>query len=116
MAVDVDRLLAEALAKHGIRLDPQDPAVVLVTLNRLVLQDAAETVSADIRQAARDFEAAADRIQARFGAAVANRLNAGHGSGRQNVRFGVRLWLALGLCSGAGLFSIGLAVGRWVLR
>ena len=42
MAVDVERLLAEALTKHGIRLDPNDPAVVLVTLNRLVLEDAAK--------------------------------------------------------------------------
>ena len=40
MAIDVERLLAEALTKHGIRLDPHDPAIVLVTLNRLVLEDA----------------------------------------------------------------------------
>jgi hypothetical protein len=35
MAIDVERLLAEALSKHGIRLDPHDPAIVLVTLNRM---------------------------------------------------------------------------------
>ena len=48
MAIDVERLLAEALTKHGIRLDPHDPAIVLVTLNRLVLEDAAEFQRHDI--------------------------------------------------------------------
>src|SRR6266496_58885 len=53
MAIDVERLSAEALTKHGIRLDPHDPAVVLVTLNRLVLEDTVECVAADIRKALR---------------------------------------------------------------
>ena len=51
MAINVERLLTEALTKHGIRLDPQDPAIVLVTLNRLVLEEAAKSVVDDIRKA-----------------------------------------------------------------
>jgi len=47
MAIDVERLLAEALTKHGIRLDPHDPAIVLVTLNRLVLEDAVDLAGFD---------------------------------------------------------------------
>ena len=58
MAIDVERLLAEALTKHGIRLDPHDPAIVLVTLNRLVLEDAVKCVTADIRKATREYEEA----------------------------------------------------------
>ena len=47
MAIDTEMLLTEALKKHGIRLDPDDPAVVLVTLNRLVLEDVAKSIAAD---------------------------------------------------------------------
>jgi hypothetical protein len=116
MAVDVDRMLQEALAKHGIRLDPQDPAVVLVTLNRLVLEDAARDVTADIRTATKQFEEAADRVQARLGAAVAARLKKADSGAVAPLGLKPRTWLAVGLCSGAGLFSVGVAVGRWLLR
>src|SRR5215510_6613620 len=65
MAIDTERLLTEALRKHGIRLDPDDPAVVLVTLNRLVLEDVARSIATDIGNATREFEAAAGRLQGR---------------------------------------------------
>ncbi len=116
MAVDVERLLAEALTKHGIRLDPNDPAVVLVTLNRLVLEDAAKSVVAEMRLATTEFEQAAGRVQSRFGAAVANRLKSGASSAVSPSAWSPRAWFALGLVSGFGLFSIGVAVGKWVLR
>ena len=115
MAIDVERLLAEALTKHGIRLDPHDPAIVLVTLNRLVLEEAVECVAADIRKATREYEEAANRVQGRLGAAIATRLKAGAGGtpAAQSGRWAV---LALGLAAGVGLFLTGIAVGRWVLR
>jgi hypothetical protein len=116
MAIDVERLLAEALTKHGIRLDPHDPAIVLVTLNRLVLEDAVECVAADIREATRQYEEAANRVQSRLGAAIATRLKAGAGIGAFPATWGRWACLALGLASGVGLFLTGIAVDRWVLR
>ena len=116
MAIDVERLLAEALTKHGIRLDPHDPAIVLVTLNRLMLEDAVECVAADIRKATREYEEAANRVQSRLGAAIATRLKAGAGVGGSAATWGRWACLALGLASGVGLFLIGMAVERWVLR
>jgi len=116
MTIDVERLLAEALAKHGIRLDPQDPAVVLVTLNRLVLEDAAKGVVADIRTATREFEEAADRVQSRFGAAIATRLKAGSRSDAFLADWSRRACLALGFGSATGVFLSGLVVGMWLLR
>ena len=116
MAIDVERLLAEALTKHGIRLDPHDPAIVLVTLNRPVLEDVVKCVAADIRKATREYEEAANRVQARLGAAIATRLKAGGGLGASPAIWGRWACLALGLASGVGLFLIGIAVGRWVLR
>ena len=116
MAIDVERLLAEALTKHGIRLDPHDPAIVLVTLNRLVLEDAAECFAADIRKATREYEEAANRVQSRLGVAIATRLKAGAGVGASPAMLGRSVCLALCLAAGAGLFLSGIAVGRWVLR
>jgi hypothetical protein len=114
MAIDVERLLAEALTKHGIRLDPHDPAIVLVTLNRLVLEDAVECVAADIRKATREYEEAANRVQSRLGAAIATRLKAG--AGALPAIWGRWACLALSLAAGVALFLTGIAVGRWVLR
>ena len=116
MAIDVERLLAEALTKHGIRLDPHDPAIVLVTLNRLVLEDAVECVAADIRKATREYEEAANRVQSRLGAAIATRLKAGAGVGVSPAIWGRWACLALSLAAGLALFLTGIAVGRWVLR
>ena len=92
MAIDVERLLAEALTKHGIRLDPHDPAIVLVTLNRLVLEDAVECVAADIRKATREYEEAANRVQGRLGAAIATRLKAGAGGAPPALGIDGRFW------------------------
>src|SRR5215813_13591807 len=114
MAIDVERLLAEALSKHGIRLDPHDPAIVLVTLNRLVLEDAVECFAADIRKATREYEEAANRVQSRLGAAIAMRLKAGAGVISFPAVWG--RWAYLALASGVGLFLTGIAIGRWVLR
>ena len=114
--IDVDRLLAEALAEHGIRLDPHDPAVVLVTLNRLVLEDAAKGFVADIRKATAEFEEAADRVQSRFGTALATRLKAGSSSDALLANWSRRACVALGFGSATGVFLSGLAVGRWLLR
>ena len=115
MAIDTDRLLTEALKKHGIRLDPDDPAVVLVTLNRLVLEDVAESVAADIRTVTKEFEAAAGRLQGKVGSAVGAAVKA---STRSTTVPAWNRWayLAIGLGSGGGLFVAGIAVGKWVLR
>src|SRR5436309_15064160 len=100
MPIDAERLLSEALTKHGIRLDPHDPAIVLVTLNRLVLEDAVACVATDIRKATREYEEAANRVQSRLGAAIATRLKAGADLGASR---------AIG-CRCAGL-ELGLAAG-----
>lgn len=116
MAIEVERLLAEALTKHGIRLDPNDPAVVLVTLNRLVLEDAVKSVAADVRQATRDFEDAASRVQGLVGTAIAARLKVSASSAPFPATWSRWVCVYVALGAGVGLFLIGVAVGRWILR
>jgi hypothetical protein len=104
MVIDTDRLLAEAMKKHGIRLDPDDPAVVLVTLNRLVLEDVAESVAADIGRATKEFEAAAGRLQGKVGSAVGAAVKASTRSATTPV-WNRWAYLAIGLGSGGDCFS-----------
>ena len=115
MAIDTERLLTEVLRKHGIRLDPDDPAVVLITLNRLVLEDVAKSVAADIGKVTREFEAAAGRLQGKVGSAVGAAIKASTRSATAPV-WNRWAYLAIGLGSGGGLFLAGMVIGKWVLR
>lgn len=114
MTVDVERLLAEALRNHGIRLDPHDPALVLVTLNRLVLEDVARSIAQEVRRATRDFEEAAGRVQNEFGATIARQVKAAADAVTLPANRNRWAGVCLGLGSAAGLFLAGMALGMWV--
>ena len=49
LMIDQKRLIGEVAAKNGIRLEPDDPAFALVTLNETVLQDASAALTQEIR-------------------------------------------------------------------
>ena len=119
---DLNRLLAEAVAKHGIRLDPHDPAMVVVTLNRLVLEETSKSLVAEIRSASREFLEAAERVQSAAGTAMADEVRRAmaavresggrsSGSGRPGRSWHLA-WLAGGCVAGVVLFVAGLIVGR----
>ena len=116
MDLNLERLLAEAVAKHGIRLDPDDPAVVVVTLNRLVLEQAARLMVADVRVAIAEFERAVHGVESRLGEAVAKSLKGGSTPAGTASRRQLARWVSLGLGAGVGIFSAGVAVGKWVVR
>ena len=42
--IDLKRLAAEVSVQHGIRVDPDDPMMAVVTLNRLVFEQAVAQV------------------------------------------------------------------------
>ena len=72
--MDINRLMAEAVARHGVKLDAHDPAMVIVTLNRLMLEEAVRGVADEIRKAAKEFDAAGERMQKGVGVAVAREV------------------------------------------
>ena len=116
MELNLERLLAEAVAKHGIRLDPDDPAVVVVTLTRLVLEETARSMTADVRRAIGEFEVAASRVQGKLGEAVAKSLKGGSLPTAAASRREFSRWASLGFGAGLGIFLVGVVVGTWVLR
>ncbi len=73
-AIDLKRLAAEVSIQHGIRIDPDDPMLAVVTLNRLVFEHAVAQVLERMQSSVRDFEAATERVQIRAGAILAQEV------------------------------------------
>src|ERR1043165_1056728 len=108
--LDNKRLVAEVSAQHGIRLDPDDPMMAVVTLNRLVFEQAIGAVLDKVTSAARDFDQSANKVQIRAGGILAQEVRdavtaikselAQSGSNCAQPK-----WLLLGAVSGVLLFA-----------
>jgi len=72
--IDLKRLAAEVSVQHGIRIDADDPMMAVVTLNRLVFEQAVAQVLERVQTAIRDFETAADKVQVRAGGVLAQEV------------------------------------------
>src|SRR6185437_2479186 len=74
--IDIKRLIAEVAARDGIRVEPGDPAFALVTLNQLVLEDAAEQIREQIRAGVADFNQAVHKTEMRAGKVLGEEVKA----------------------------------------
>jgi hypothetical protein len=132
--IDVKRLAAEVSVQHGIRLDPDDPIMAVVTLHQLVFEQSVKAVEDRVASAVRELEQAADKVQARAGIVLAQEVRdcvaslrretlkdmeaASTGRHAKSDALGemlsmvaVRKWFALGLVFAAVLFSAGVWLG-----
>ena len=117
--LDLKQLAAKVSVEHGIRVDPDDPIMAVVTLNRLVLEQAANEIVEEVRSATREFEQAAENVQLVLRQEIAkdigNASTRGKTSigdvGRADERPAVQRWVAIGLLSGAVLFGCGVWLG-----
>ena len=73
-ATEIKRLAAEVSVQHGIRIDPDDPIMAVVTLNRLVLEATLADGVASVRKMAAELNDAAARLQVRAGSTVAQEV------------------------------------------
>lgn len=73
---EIRRIAAEVSAVHGIRVDQDDPIMAVVTLNCLVMEQLTSDFSNALAQSTRQLTEAADRVQIRAGAAIAEELKA----------------------------------------
>ena len=67
---DIDRLIAEVAARHGILLKRDDAAFALVTLNQLVLEQVMTELGEKLRHEIAEVEAAFTRQQSRTGSII----------------------------------------------
>ena len=119
--------------QHGIRIDPDDPMMAVVTLNRLVFEQAVAQVLDRVQSAVRDFETATEKVQVRAGGVLAQEVRECAATlrdeivkvvGRVDSRFRkVRrrpiphrsvartVWLVVGLSLALILFAFGVWLG-----
>jgi hypothetical protein len=132
--IDVKRLIAEVAARDGIRLEPGDPAFALVTLNQLVLEDAAEQIRDQIRAGVADFTEGVRKTEVRAGRVLAEQVKDAVTELRQELERDVQKahleasqivcavhqahrkaalirWSVVGVIAAAGLFAAGLWIG-----
>jgi hypothetical protein len=116
---DVKRLIAEVASRNGIRIDPDDPAFCLVTLNQLILEEAGEKLAAEVRTATKEFEDAVHRVEGRVGVILGRQLKETLTSLRHNGAMADRRQarrtsagrLAICIISAALIFICGVMVG-----
>ena len=129
---DVKRLIAEVSAQNGIRLEPDDPAFALVTLNQLVLEGTANRVYEHVSATLAKFTESISKTEHLAGKMLAQEVKtavaeirmdwAANFQGLQSVpaannmngRLAVWRWLALGSFSATVLFVAGFALGRMI--
>jgi hypothetical protein len=134
-SLDYKRIAAELTARHGICVKPDDPLMAAATLLELVLEDSRKKFTTELQQVLGQFASAAERIQVRSGAALAQELKQATAAVRQEIsrqadstrpdaRASVPAersrrneiswqWLAAGWVSAALLFVSGLLAG-WI--
>jgi hypothetical protein len=72
--LDLKQIAAKVSVEHGIRVDPDDRILAVVTLNCLVPEQSANEIVEEVRSATREFEQAAESVQLRARALVAQRV------------------------------------------
>ena len=136
--MDVKTLIGEVAARHNIRLEPDDPMFALLTLNRIVLQEAADRSEAQLRASLADFMATIEKLEGRAGRVLAENVKAASARAQQSLRndlasAGSRLdealrraqiahtrpyvvrWTAVGILCALLMFVCGVIVGRTAL-
>jgi hypothetical protein len=131
--VDTKRLISEVAIRNGIRIDEKDPALCVVTLSEIVLEEAAKRIADDIRLAALDFERATEKVQTRAGIILAQHINEVVATARLRFeteiqaaatqtkdrlmavhRFQMKFathWIAMGLAAAVILLGVGAFIG-----
>ncbi|HTU45371.1 MAG TPA: hypothetical protein VMF91_09925 [Bryobacteraceae bacterium] len=136
--IDLKRLAAEVSVQHGIRVDPDDPMMAVVTLNRLVFEQAIAQVLERVHAAVKDFDAAAEKVQVRAGGALAQEVRdcgltvrkeigaaiedfrrvgpaTGSNAPGRRATVGEQRWFVIGMVLSLAIFAVGVWVGT-VLR
>lgn len=118
--LDVKALIGEVAARNGVRLEADDPAFALVTLNELVLEQVVNNLIRQVQAAAAEFELSVQKLQNRTGVVLAQELRRSIAAFRAELpaeprssrHDGTSLrWVCIGAGGGAGLFALGIAVG-----
>ncbi|MBV9085177.1 MAG: hypothetical protein JOZ62_21075 [Acidobacteriaceae bacterium] len=133
--IDTKRLIGEMASRYGIRLDENDPALAMISLNQLVLEDTIQALCEQLRVRITELEMSAQKIEIRAGATLAQQVKESaaalrselhsdvqaaslkcrelvHRTSQANKRPVILRWATLGVIFGFILFLCGIWVGR----
>ena len=113
--MDRKRIIGEVAAKHGVLLEEDDPAFLLVTIAEMALRDAQAEFLDVVRRTIADQEEAAERMQKSIGETLGNSIRralseGGADTARQPSRCRRRRAL-FGVLFGLLSFVAGFALG-----
>jgi hypothetical protein len=132
---DKTRLVAEMATQYGIRLDDDDPALAMVGLNQLALEETVRDVCDQLGTRIAEFEASAQKLETRAGTVLAQQVRESAAEIRREIHRDVHAaglrsrellnriheahrrpvlvrWTAIGILIAFLLFCCGIWVGR----
>ena len=133
-SIITQRLIAEVAARHNVFLKPDDPAIALVTMNQLILDDAMDNIHVQIRATIAEFHASMEKAEKRAGSMLAQGVQESAAQMQRGLQNDIHIaglkareivhlvneahrrpalirWSAVGLVAGALLFGGGLWLG-----
>jgi hypothetical protein len=131
---NVKRLISEVAAQNGIRVEPDDPLFALVTINRIVLDEATQKLQDHIQARIAEFEASMHKAEGRAGKMLAQMVKESAEKMRQGLQNDIQIagmkareivasvneahrrpalicWSSVGAVFGSLLFAGGLWLG-----
>ena len=139
VVLDFKRITAEVAARHGMLVSQDDPAMLLVTMNEVVLQQVFRNIEArtqeivaglevGFRSAQREALGSVEREARKAGIAVREEIQKDIDAGRLHARelivelnraytrSAVRRWIAIGVVTASGLVVVGVGLGVLLAR
>ena len=139
VVLDFKRIIAEVAARHGMLVSQDDPAMLLVTMNEVVLQQVFGEVEArtekiivnlevGLRSAQREALGSVESEARKAGIAVREEIQKDIDAGRLHARelivelnraytrSAVRRWVAIGVVAASGLVVLGAGLGVLLAR
>src|SRR5260370_24864412 len=139
VVLDFKRIIAEVATRHGMLVSQDDPAMLLVTMNEVVLQQVFANIDArtekivagleaGFRSAQREALGSIEREARKAGIAVREEIQKDIDAGRLHARelivelnhaytrSAVRRWVAIGVVAASGLLVLGISLGVLLAR
>jgi hypothetical protein len=109
--MDRKKIVGEVAARHGIRLDEDDPAMVMATIAEIAFRDAQAQLAGAIRAETAEFARVSGEVQekagAQLGVALREAMKRIDGPKRD---FG---WFVI---AATGLVAAGFLIGWWMAK
>src|SRR6266550_2270622 len=124
VVLDFKRITAEVAARHGMLVRQDDPAMLLVTMNEVVLQQVFGSIGARMEEIVAGMEAGLRSAQRQAMGSIEKEVDAGRLHARELIvelnraysRSAVRRWVAVGVIAASSLLVLGAVLGGVLAR